>query len=111
MKRFVDNELQGSLERQYFSSKMSQDYDARESEFATAVEAAAFAVHSIDQVELQYQKRKKESLERSRTGTNKSRTGEITAEMPSSSRATRLYSNKEAKSSGTFLAYIVICQS
>ncbi|PON68900.1 Remorin, C-terminal [Parasponia andersonii] len=68
-----ETELQRRLERQYFSSNMSQDYDARDSEFATAVAAAAFAVHSINQVELQYQKRKKESLEVSRIGSNKSR--------------------------------------
>ncbi|EXC11025.1 hypothetical protein L484_015245 [Morus notabilis] len=78
---------------------MSQDYDARESDFATAVAAAAFAVHSLDQAELQYQKRKQEALEISRSKA-KSRKDEITAEIPSSSRPTRLFSGKEAKTAG-----------
>lgn len=111
MKLFVDYELQRRLTRQYFSSEMNQDYDARDSEFATAVAAAAFAVYSIDQVELQYQKRKKESLENSWTRENKSRKGEITVEMPSPNMATRLYSNTEAKSAGISYANIVIYQS
>ncbi|XP_062114998.1 uncharacterized protein LOC133829067 [Humulus lupulus] len=89
-----------TLERQYFSSKMNQDYSEKDIDFATAVAAAAFAVQSIDQVELQHQRRKKESLDTSRTGANKSRKSEFTAELPSSSKATRLFSNKEAKSAG-----------
>lgn len=83
---------------------MSQDYDARESDFATAVAAAAFVVHSLDQAGLQYQKRKKDALEISRSKA-KSRKDEIAAEIPSSSRPTRLFSGKEAKTAGTFLSY------
>ncbi|KAM6593936.1 hypothetical protein CsatA_001639 [Cannabis sativa] len=86
-------------EREYFSSKM-KDNSERDIDYATAVAAAAFAVHSIDQVESQHQRRKKESLDTSRTGENKGRNSEITAEMPSSSKATKLLSNKEAKSAG-----------
>ncbi|GMN54236.1 hypothetical protein TIFTF001_023374 [Ficus carica] len=78
---------------------MSQDYDTRESEFAAAVAAAAYAVQSLEQAELQYQRKKQEAVQNSRSKA-KSRKDEIMAEAPSSSRATRLFSNKEAEIAG-----------
>ena len=81
--------------RQYFSGQMSRDYEEGDSDFATAVAAAAFAVHSLEHAEIM----RKEALEASRTKA-KSRKGEITVDGPSSSKPTRLFSNKEAKRAG-----------
>ncbi|XP_048330021.1 remorin isoform X2 [Ziziphus jujuba] len=60
--------------------------------FATAIAAAAFAVHSLEEAELQYQKTIKEGLGVSRTSTKTRKDG-----MPSSGMVTRRLSNKEAK--------------
>ncbi|KAL6183044.1 hypothetical protein ACLB2K_044455 [Fragaria x ananassa] len=69
------------------------DYDSQESEFATAVAAAAFAIHSMEQAELQYQKERRKSLEITRTNTLPD-----TKIRPSSGAATRRLSNKGANS-------------
>ncbi|KAL5544565.1 hypothetical protein UlMin_008349 [Ulmus minor] len=91
-----DGKEKRGLDRWYFSSQTSQDHESIDSDFATAVAAAAFAVHSLDQAEQQFQMRMREALEASRTKA-KSRKDEITTDMASSGRGTRLFSNKEAK--------------
>ncbi|XP_062029784.1 remorin 4.2 isoform X1 [Rosa rugosa] len=68
------------------------DYAPQESEFATAVAAAAFAIHSMEQAELQYQKERRESLKITRTNTLQDHMNG----RPSSSAATRRLSNKGA---------------
>ncbi|XP_050376515.1 remorin 4.2 [Argentina anserina] len=68
------------------------DYDSKESEFATAVAAAAFAIHSMEQAELQYHKERKKSLEITRTKT----LADTTNGRPSSGAAARRLSNKGA---------------
>lgn len=81
------------------------DYDSQESEFATAVAAAAFAIHSMEQAELQYQKERRKSLEITRTNTLPD-----TKIRPSSGAATRRLSNKGANStSGKFSAAQIHC--
>ena len=44
---------------------MSRDYYADDKEYAIAVAAAAFAIHSLEEPSLQYQKRTRDGLESS----------------------------------------------
>nr|CAN78816.1 hypothetical protein VITISV_041733 [Vitis vinifera] len=44
---------------------MSKDYDSDDEEFATAVAAAAFAIYTLEEPNLQYQKRTRDGLETS----------------------------------------------
>lgn len=74
---------------------MSHYSDAQDVEFATAVAAAAFAIHSNEEARLQYQKGMRETLQISRTKTLQE------AMRPSSGEVTRRLSNKEAKNAGT----------
>ncbi|XP_034672848.1 uncharacterized protein At3g61260 isoform X1 [Vitis riparia] len=48
-----------------FSPQMSKDYDSDDEEFATAVAAAAFAIYTLEEPNLQYQKRTRDGLETS----------------------------------------------
>ncbi|KAI9174885.1 hypothetical protein LWI28_024145 [Acer negundo] len=60
---FLGNKVHNWFQSQ-LSWQMNQDYNARDAEFAAAVAAAAFAVYSI---EAEYQRKKREDLEMSRT--------------------------------------------
>ncbi|KAF3437583.1 hypothetical protein FNV43_RR20339 [Rhamnella rubrinervis] len=81
--------------RERFSSP-GRDYKLEDDDhFATAIAAASFAIHSLEEAELQYQKRLGENLRTSRTNTKTSRKDD----MQSSGAATRRLSNKEAKHS------------
>ncbi|KAA8542509.1 hypothetical protein F0562_023661 [Nyssa sinensis] len=51
------------LQRQFFSSQMSWNYDSGDNEFATAAAAAAYAIYSLEQASSQYQKKLREGLE------------------------------------------------
>ena len=76
-------------------SRPGQDYELEDDDhFATAIAAASFAIHSLEEEELQYQKRIREGLGTSRTNTKTSRKDDV----KSSGVVTRRLSNKEAKS-------------
>ncbi|KAK9926069.1 hypothetical protein M0R45_023322 [Rubus argutus] len=75
---------------------MNQDYDSQDSEFATAVAAAVFAIHTIEEAELQYEKERRKSLEISRTNSMQ----DIMTGRPSSGGVTRRLSNKGANYAG-----------
>lgn len=77
---------------------MNEDYDSRDIEFATAVASAAFAIRSQEETDLQYQKKKRESLETPMKKV-KSRKDETAAFPPS---VTRRLSNKETTNPGKF---------
>ncbi|XP_057465834.1 vicilin-like seed storage protein At2g18540 [Actinidia eriantha] len=66
---------------------MGLDYDSYESEFATAVAAAAFAIHSVEEESLEYQKKMKAKSEIER----------IRPPPPESGRLSKRFSGKEAK--------------
>ncbi|PSR96622.1 Splicing regulatory glutamine/lysine-rich protein like [Actinidia chinensis var. chinensis] len=85
-----DKKGQSWLQRP-FSSQMGLDYDSYESEFATAVAAAAFAIHSVEQESLEYQKKMKAKVEIQRKKEDSFRT------PPESGHLSRRSSGKEAK--------------
>ncbi|KAL0535667.1 hypothetical protein IC582_030008 [Cucumis melo] len=72
---------------------MNEDYDSKNIEFATAVASAAFAIRSKEETDLQYQKKKRESMEASITKV-KSRKDDTAAFAP---RITRPLSKKETQ--------------
>lgn len=82
---------------------MSQDYDSEDIGFKTAVAAAAFAIHSLEEAELAIQKKMREELETSGTMI-KSRKDDSTADLPSSGRATRRFSNMGLENAGIFFS-------
>lgn len=66
---------------------MNENYDSRDIEFAAAVGAATFAIHSLEEAELAIQMKMREDLEPSRT--------KLTIGQPNSGRATRSFSNMQ----------------
>jgi hypothetical protein len=93
----------GKEKQEGFSSQFSghasdHDYDSRDVEFAAAVAAAAFAIHSLEEAELEIQRKMREAFETSRTKI-KSRKDETTTGFQSS----RRFSNMEMKDAGKFL--------
>lgn len=78
----------GKEKQEEFKSKFSgHDYDSRDIEFAAAATAAAFAIHSLEEAELEIKRKMREDFETSRTK-SKSRKDDTT---------TRRFSNKEMK--------------
>ncbi|KAJ4831251.1 hypothetical protein Tsubulata_014567 [Turnera subulata] len=76
--------------------QMSQDYVPQESEYAAAVAAAAFAVNSIEEAELDRRRKMKEDFERA-----KSRMNTMNESATSGSvRVTRSFTGKEVKDAG-----------
>ncbi|KAL4633582.1 hypothetical protein ACB092_04G132200 [Castanea dentata] len=90
-----DNAEQGLYQRR-LSGQVSEDNDSGDTEFAAAVAAVAFAIHSLEEDELEIQKKRREDLETSRNKI-KSRKDDSS----SAGRATRIFSNTEMKSAGT----------
>lgn len=88
-----------------FPKEMNQDYDSQDSEFATAVAAAVFAIHSIEEAELQYEKERTKNLEISRTNSMQ----DIMTGRPSSGGVTRRISNKGANNAGKFSCTYSLC--
>ncbi|KAM3703521.1 hypothetical protein ACJW31_04G102600 [Castanea mollissima] len=87
-----DNAEQGLYQRR-LSGQVSEDNDSGDTEFAAAVAAVAFAIHSLEEDELEIQKKRREDLETSRNKI-KSRKDDSS----SAGRATRIFSNTEMKS-------------
>ncbi|GFZ07712.1 hypothetical protein Acr_19g0006490 [Actinidia rufa] len=71
---------------------MGLDYDSYGSEFATAVAAAAFAIHSFEEESLEYQKKMNAKAEIER----------IRPPPPESGRLSKRFSGKEAKDAVNF---------
>jgi hypothetical protein len=75
---------------QEFKSHVGDDdYDSRDIEFAAAVAAAAFAIHSLEEAEMELQRKMREDFVNSRTKTGRQRS--------------RRFSNKEMMGAGKFL--------
>lgn len=96
---YEDNDVPVSYERPFWS-QVSEDYDSRDIEIATAATAVAFAIHSLEEAELVIQNKRREDLETSRTKI-KSRKDDSSMGLPSADRATTTFSNTEMKSAGT----------
>lgn len=94
MLAFLDNAEQGLYKRR-LSGQVSEDNDSGDTEFAAAVAAAAFAINSLEEAELEIQKKRRDDLETSRNKI-KSRKDDSS----SAGRATRIFSNTEMKSAG-----------
>ncbi|XP_022137546.1 uncharacterized protein At3g61260 [Momordica charantia] len=80
----------------HFSNQMNEDHDSRDIEFATAVASAALAIHSLEETDLQHQKKIRESLETPMTKVKSIK--DDTAAIPTS--VTRRLSNKETTNPG-----------
>ena len=91
---FLDKAEQGLYQRR-LSGQVSEDNDSGDIEFAAAVAAAAFAIHSLEEAELEIQKKRREDLE---TSQNKIKSRKD--DSSSAGRATRIFSNTEMKSAG-----------
>ncbi|XP_008447778.2 remorin [Cucumis melo] len=90
---FKEDKKESKKLQWYFSNQMNEDYDSKNIEFATAVASAAFAIRSKEETDLQYQKKKRESMEASITKV-KSRKDDTAAFAP---RITRPLSKKETQ--------------
>lgn len=81
---------------------MNQDYDTMNIDFATGVAASAYAIHSKEQEELQYQKNIRDSFDHTLVNTKDNEI--IITNMPSTAgrETTRRLSNKETDKAGNF---------
>ncbi|XP_038893935.1 uncharacterized protein LOC120082729 [Benincasa hispida] len=93
---FKEDKKESKKLKWYFSNQMNEDYDSSDIELATAVASAAFAIRSQEETDLQYQKKKRESLEASISKV-KSRKDNTPAFAPS---ITKRLSNKETTNPG-----------
>ncbi|XP_059643950.1 uncharacterized protein LOC132285761 isoform X2 [Cornus florida] len=90
-----EKKTQNWFQRQ-FSGQMNRDYDSSDGEFATAVAAAAFAIHSFEESE--YQKTSRDGL---KTPITKVKTRkEDSSRLPETGRVSRRFSGKEEKEAG-----------
>ncbi|GAB4845419.1 hypothetical protein Ancab_038826 [Ancistrocladus abbreviatus] len=78
---------------------MWRDYDAGDSEFAAAIAAAAYAIHSLEETRAEYQKKMMESFQTPPNRTRSGREDNITA-APDLGRLSRRISGNETRDPG-----------